>query len=60
MECEILILHRILIEVRDSPERDIWSLRLLPDWESSWDVVVAAAVAAAVTWKFRLTFRPGH
>ena len=31
---------------------------LLPDWESSWDVV--AAVAAAVTWKFRLTFRPGN
>ena len=28
---------------------------LLPDWESSWDV----ATAAAVTWKFRLTFRPG-
>ena len=30
---------------------------LLPDRESSWDVV-AAAVAAA-TWKFRLTFRLG-
>ena len=30
---------------------------LLPDWESSWD---AAAVAVAVTWKFRLTFRPGN
>ena len=28
---------------------------LLPDWESSWDVVVAA-----VTWKFKLTFWPGN
>ena len=27
---------------------------LLPDWESSWDA------AAAVTWKFRLTFWPGN
>ena len=32
----------------------------MPDWESAWDVVAAVAVAvAAVTWKFRLTFRPG-
>ena len=29
---------------------------LLPDWESSWDLVVAAAV----TWKFRLTFWLGN
>ena len=53
---------RCLVEVRDSwmgylvPARD--GSGLLPDWESSWDVVVA--VAAAVTWKFRLTFRPGN
>ena len=35
---------------------------LLPDWESSWDVAAAAAavVAAAVTWKFRLTFWLGN
>ena len=46
------------IEVRDSwtgylvPARD--GSGLLPDWESSWDV------AAAVTWKFKLTFCPGN
>ena len=37
-----------LVPVRDGPG-------LLPDWESCWD-----AVAAAVTWKFRLTFWPGN
>ena len=48
----------IYIEVRDSwteylvPARD--GSGLLPDWESSWDIA-----AAAVTWKFRLTFRLG-
>ena len=48
-----------IIEVRDSrtgylgPARD--GSGLLPDWEGSWDVA-----AAAVTWKFRLTFWPGN
>ena len=37
-----------LVPARDGSEP-------LPDWESSWDVV-----AAAVTWKFRLAFRPGN
>ena len=36
---------------RDSP-------RARPYGESSWET--AAAVAAAVTWKLRLTFRPGN
>ena len=39
------------------PARD--GSRLLPDWESSWDVA-ATVVVVAVTWKFRLTFRPGN
>ena len=31
----------------------------LPDGQSCWDAAVAVA-AVAVTWKLRLTFRPGH
>ena len=50
----------LVIEVRDSrtgylvPGRD--GPGLLPDWESCWDAVAAAAV----TWKFRLTFWLGN
>ena len=33
--------------------------RARPNGQSSWDVAAAVA-AAAVTWKFRLTFRPGN
>ena len=39
-----------LVPGRDGP-------RALPNGESCWDV---AAVAAAVTWKLRSTFRPGN
>ena len=54
------------IEVRDSqtgylvPGRD--GLGAWPDWESCWHAAVAVvvAIAVAVTWKFRLTFRPGN
>ena len=43
-----------LVPGRDAP-------RARPNGESSWETVAAAAVAvAAVTWKFRLTFRPGN
>ena len=48
------------VEVRDSragflvPGRD--GPRALPNGESCWDAVAAATV----TWKFRLTFRPGN
>ena len=40
---------------RDAP-------RARPNGESSWETVAAAAAVAvaAVTWKFRLTFRPGN
>ena len=50
------------IEVRDSrtvyllPARD--GPGALPNGQSCWDAVAAAAVA--VTWKLRLTFRPGN
>ena len=51
---------KIHIEVRDSRTGYLVPVRdgpgLLPDWESCWDAVAAAAV----TWKFRLTFWPGN
>ena len=49
------------VQVRDSrtgyliPARD--GPGALPDGQSCWD---AAVVAVAVTWKLRLTFRPGN
>ena len=49
-----------MIEVRDSPNGIFGSwarwTRAPPDAQSCWDV----AVAAAVTWKLRSTFRPGN
>ena len=48
------------VEVRDSLNGIFapcaWWARGLARWESSWDV----AVAAAVIWKFRSTFKPGN
>ena len=52
------------IEVRDSPE---WVILVpgcdgpgfLPDLDGCWDIAAAVAVAA-VTSKFRSTFRPGN
>ena len=49
-----------MVEVRNSrtgyllPARD--GPGALPDGQSCWD----AAAAVAVTWKLRLTFRPGN
>ena len=45
-----------LLPARDGPGA-------LPDGQSCWDAAVAVAVAVAavaVTWKLRLTFRPGN
>ena len=51
-----------LIEVRDSRTGYLVPVGdgpgLLPDWESCWDATLA--VAAAVTWKLKLTFWPGN
>ena len=50
----------MVIEVRDSPNGifDPWAhwTRAPPDVQSCWE----AAAAVAVTWKFRLTLRPGN
>ena len=44
----------MLFRSRDTP-------RARPNGESSWETAAAAVVAAAaVTWKLRLTFRPGN
>ena len=54
----------LVIEVRDSwteylvPAHD--GSGLLPDWESCWDAVAAAAAVTAVTRKFRFAFWPGN
>ena len=54
------------IEVRDSPHGIFGSWarwnRAQPRFQSSWEtaVVVAAAAAVVVSWKFRSTFRPGN